>query len=87
MPGSGQKLVEEKGVRFSAPCLLVRCFPTADTVLCCFIQPDFGMAQLLVFTRLFTVIVTFKYMLVGYCFPVLSIYFGSINIALNVRGK
>lgn len=26
-------------------------------------------------------------MLVGYCFPVLSIYFGSINIALNIKGK
>lgn len=57
----------------------------ADSALCCFIQPDFGKALLLVLSRVFTVIVTFKCMLVGYCFPVLSIYFGSINIALNVR--
>lgn len=87
MPGSRQKLVEEKGVRFSAAWLLVRCSSTADILLCCFIQPDFGKVQLLVFTRVFTVIVTFKCMLVGYSFPVLSIYFGSINIALNERGK
>lgn len=86
-------VVEERGVRFSAPCLVVKYFPIAHTVLWCFVQTTYKMAHLLVSAWLFKVIATFKCMLVGYCFPVLSIYFGRprysqrINTALNVWAK